>query len=110
LAGTLAGAKNRESEAGTTPIQKRPQSQYWICTALASYGCSLSQLTFIQTPETNMRSSRNSSLNAFLAKMSRDDARTHREMGMAAAPKGAHAGKEVSNPSKTSAGREPSAR
>ncbi|MHB1082444.1 MAG: hypothetical protein ACYC67_23840 [Prosthecobacter sp.] len=57
-----------------------------------------------------MRSSRSHCLNAFIAKMSRDDARTHREMGMAAAPKGAHAGKEVSNPSKTSAGREPSAR
>jgi len=56
-----------------------------------------------------MRSSRNSSLNAFLAKMSRDDARANREMGHAA-PKGPHAGKEVSNPSKTSAGREPSDR
>lgn len=36
LAGALAGAKNRESEAGTTPIQKRPRSQYRICAALAS--------------------------------------------------------------------------
>jgi|GEM_PF-5288255 len=57
-----------------------------------------------------MRSSRHYYLEALIAKMSRDDARTNREMGTAAAPKGAHAGKEVSNPSKNSAGREPSAR
>ena len=56
-----------------------------------------------------MRSSRNHSLEAFIAKMSRDDARTHRERGMAAATKGAHAGKVVSNPSKTTAARAPSA-
>lgn len=57
-----------------------------------------------------MRSSRSYYLEALIAKMSRDDARTNREMGTPTAPKGAHAGKEVSNPSKTSAGREPSAR
>jgi hypothetical protein len=57
-----------------------------------------------------MRSSRNYTLDAFIAKMSRDDARTIREMGHATAPKGAHAGKEVSNHSKTAAGREPTAR
>lgn len=57
-----------------------------------------------------MRSSRSYYLEALIAKMSRDDARTNREMGMAAATKGAHAGKEVSNPGKNAAGREPSAR
>lgn len=57
-----------------------------------------------------MRSSRHYYLEALIAKMSRDDARTNREMGTPTAPKGALAGKEVSNPSKTSAGREPSAR
>lgn len=70
----------------------------------------LSQLTFIQTPQTNMRSSRTASLNAFLAKMSRDDAKAHREMGHASAPKGAHACKEISNHSKIAAGREPLSR
>ena len=57
-----------------------------------------------------MRSSRNYSLEAFIAKMSRDDAKAHRDMGHAHAPKGAHTGKEVSNHSKTSAGRAPSSR
>ncbi|MCF7788381.1 MAG: hypothetical protein K9N47_19830 [Prosthecobacter sp.] len=57
-----------------------------------------------------MRSSRNYTLEAFIAKMSRDDAKAHREMDHATAPKGAHAGKEVSNHSKTATGREPSAR
>jgi hypothetical protein len=57
-----------------------------------------------------MRSSRSYYLEALIAKMSRDDARTNREMGTPTAPKGPHVGKEVSNPSKTSAGREPTAR
>ncbi|MBN8420016.1 MAG: hypothetical protein J0L73_13955 [Verrucomicrobia bacterium] len=57
-----------------------------------------------------MRSSRNSTLEAFLAKMSRDDAKAHREMSHAIAPKDALAGKEVSNHSKTAAGREPLSR
>lgn len=57
-----------------------------------------------------MRSTRNYSLEAFIAKASRDDAKTHREMGHATPPKGAHTGKEVSNHSKTAAGREPTAR
>ncbi len=57
-----------------------------------------------------MRSSRNYSLEAFIAKASRDDARANREMGAANAPKGSHAGKEVSNHSKTAAGSEPTAR
>ena len=57
-----------------------------------------------------MRSSRNYSLEAFIAKASRDDAKANREMGHATAPKGAHFGKEVSNHSKTAAGREPTAR
>lgn len=57
-----------------------------------------------------MRSSRNSSLNAFLAKMSRDDAKANREMGHATAPKGPQAGKEASNHSKTADGREPFSR
>ena len=69
----------------------------------------LSQITFIQTPSKNMRSTRNYSLEAFIAKASRDDAKTNREMGMATAPKGAHAGKEVSNHGKTATGREPAA-
>ena len=56
-----------------------------------------------------MRSSRNYSLEAFIAKASRDDAKTHREMGHATATKGAHFGKEVSNHSKTAAVREPTA-
>lgn len=57
-----------------------------------------------------MRSSRHYSLEAYIAKMSRDDAKAHREMDHASAPKGAHAGKEVSNHSKTAAGRGPTAR
>ncbi len=61
-------------------------------------------------PHKNMRSTRNYSLEAFIAKASRDDAKTHREMGHATPPKGAHTGKEVSNHSKTAAGREPTAR
>ena len=55
-----------------------------------------------------MRSTRNYSLEAFIAKMSRDDAKANRDMNNAA-PKGAHAGKEVSNHSKTATGREPTA-
>ncbi len=60
-------------------------------------------------PNKKMRSTRNYSLEAFIAKMSRDDARANREMGAATAPKGVHAGKEVSNHSKTPTGREPAA-
>ncbi len=57
-----------------------------------------------------MKSSRHYYLDAFIAKMSMDDAKAHREMDCATAPKGAHAGMEVSNHSKTAAGREPSSR
>lgn len=61
-------------------------------------------------PLEKMRSSRNYSLEAFIAKMSRDDAKAHREMGAPQAPKGAHVGKEVSNHGNPSAARVPSAR
>lgn len=57
-----------------------------------------------------MRSSRKHSLEAFIAKMSHDDVKAHRAMSHATAPKGAHAGKEVSHHHKATAGREPSAR
>ena len=57
-----------------------------------------------------MRSSRNYCLEAMMAKMSRDDAKAHREMGHASAPKGAYAGKEVCNHSKPTTGRAPAAR
>ena len=53
-----------------------------------------------------MRSSRNYSLEAFLAKASKDYAKTHREMEAAAAPKGAHRSKDVFNHSKGSSGPE----
>jgi hypothetical protein len=57
-----------------------------------------------------MKSSRHYYLEAFIAKMSMDDAKAHREMGYATEPKGAHASKEVSKHSKTAAGREPFSR
>jgi hypothetical protein len=57
-----------------------------------------------------MRSSRNYCIEAMMAKMSRDDAKAHRETGHASAPKGAHAGKEVCNHSKPTTGRAPGAR
>lgn len=66
------------------------------------------QRTLIQT-YTNMRSSRNYSLEAFIAKMSWDDAKANRELGIAHAPKGAHNSKGGCNHGKSVTGREPSA-
>ena len=57
-----------------------------------------------------MRSSRNYCIEALMAKMSRDDAKAHRETGHASSHKGAHVGKEVSNHSKPTTGRAPIAR
>ena len=66
------------------------------------------QRTLIQT-YTNMRSSRNYSLEAFIAKMSLDEAKANRELGNAHVPKGAHNSQGGYSHGKSGTGREPSA-
>ncbi len=57
-----------------------------------------------------MRTSRNYSLEAFIAKMSWDDAKANRELSTAPAHKGAHASKGVRSHGKPGTEREPGTR